>query len=41
MIGIYGVKQPAAVTVKKGERLTGFTMKMSNFSGRGPQMGPK
>jgi len=37
MIGIYGGKQPVAVSVKKGERLTGVTIIMSNFSGRGPR----
>jgi hypothetical protein len=40
-IGGYREMEPVAVTVKKGERLTGFTMKVTNFAGRGPQKGAK
>ena len=39
MIGVYGEKQPAAVTIGKGDRLRGFTIRVTNFAGRGPQKG--
>ena len=41
MIGMYGDKQPEPITVKKGEKLTGFTIKVTNFAGRGLQKGAK
>ena len=40
-IGNYGEKEPVAVTVDKGDRLSGFVIKMRKFAGRGPQAGKK
>jgi hypothetical protein len=41
MVGMYGMRKPEAVMVKKGERLTGFTIRVSGFPGKGPQRGGK
>jgi hypothetical protein len=38
-VGIFGANQPEAVTVKKGERLNGLTIRVSGFPGKGPQRG--
>jgi len=37
IIGEYGEKEPVAVTVNKGDRLSGFVIKVRKFTGRGPQ----
>ena len=36
-IGDYGEKEPVSVTVAKGERRTGLTIKVRTFPGRGPK----
>jgi hypothetical protein len=41
IIGNYGEKEPLAVSVQKGDRLTGLTIKVRKFPGRGPQAGVK
>ncbi len=41
IIGNYGEKEPLAVSVQKGERLTGILIKVRKFPGRGPQAGAK
>lgn len=37
MIGDYGEKEPVAVTLVKGDRVTGIVIKVRRFPGRGPQ----
>lgn len=41
IIGNYGEKEPLAVSVQKEDRLTGLTIKVRKFPGRGPQAGVK
>lgn len=41
LIGNYGEKEPLAVSVQKGDRMTGLTIKVRKFPGRGPQAGAK
>jgi hypothetical protein len=41
IIGNYGEKEPLAVSVQKGDRLTGLSIKVRKFLGRGPRAGVK
>ncbi len=41
IIGNYGEKEPLAVSIQKGNRLTGLAIKVKKFPGRGPQSGVK
>ena len=40
MVGMYGDRQPMAITVKKGERQSGLAIRTTTFPGKGPQPGP-